>query len=436
MTLTNGLAPTPPMGWNSYDCFGGEVTDAEVRDNADYLAAHLRAVGWEYVVIDIAWHIVRADARFDEKGRTTAGRDEQVDAFGRLLPAPDRFPSSAGGAGFRPLADYVHSLGLKFGIHVMPGVPEPARTPRMPVAGADVTAADIVYDDRYNKLATGFLRHIDHDKPGAQAYVDSLLALYAEWGVDFLKLDGIGLPYMPDVVAAFDAAREKVDREIVLSVSACHHDYNNYRKHRKRHCEMWRVSEDLWDRWEHLEMMLYTLPNWQGHAGPGYWPDADMLPLGRIGIRQHPLNSPDRMSRLTRPEQRAMMSLWCIAQSPLMVGGHLPSNDDWTLSLLNNPEVIAVNQTGRAARELFKDCNQSASVWRCDLPGEGAWALGLFSFARNDTRRITVLLDEADLPARVHVRDLWAQRDLGVFEKTFADDIPPHGAGLYAVRAV
>lgn len=435
MTQFNTLAPVPPMGWNSYDCFGAQVREEDVLANARYLAEHLKPLGWEYVVIDISWHVQDADMAYDARGQNSAGRPGQVDAFGRLLPAPDRFPCSRSGAGFKPLADQIHQMGLKFGIHVLPGIPEWAIQQKLPVKGSASSAADIVYDGLYNKLAPGFLRRLDMTKSGAQEYVNSQVELYAEWGVDFLKLDGIGLPYLPDVVEAFDRARNTIDREIVLSVSACFHDYQNYRQHRKRHCEMWRVSEDLWDRWDHLEMMLYTLPRWQGDAGPGHWPDADMLPLGRIGIRQHPLNSPDRMTRLTHPEQRAMMTLWCVAQCPLMVGAHLPSNDAWTHALLSNQEVIAVNQTGGNARELFKDCHQSTSVWRCDLP-DHAYALAVFSFDGKRARQVSVRHEEAGFPSRVHIRDLWSNQDLGVFEDTFTTEIEPHGAGLYKVTAL
>jgi alpha-galactosidase len=436
MAVSNGLAQTPPMGWNSYDCFGGEVTEAEVRANADYMAAHLKSHGWEYIVIDIGWHLRAQDATFNENGVSRTGRPDAVDQYGRLLPATDRFPSSAGEKGFKPLADYIHGLGLKFGIHVMPGIPEPAIQGQCPVFGSSVTAADIVYPDKFNCLSPGFLRHVDYSRPGAQAYADSLLAQYSEWGVDFIKMDGIGLPYMPDVAEAMDIARNRCGRRVVLSTSAGYHDYVNLRKHRMAHVEMCRATEDIWDRWPQLDMMLHNLPRWQGWSRPGFWVDADMLPLGRIGIRQHPLNSPDRMTTLTRPEQRLMMSLWCIAQSPLMFGGDLPSNDDWTLSLLTNDEVLAVNQHGRHARPIFIDCTQASFAWISELPGNDSWALGIFSTRPNAPHDVKVIFDEADLPPGLHIRDLWERKDLGRFDRGFTTRMDPHGGRLFKlVRA-
>lgn len=431
MTQSNGLGLTPPMGWNSYDCYGGEVTEEQVRANAEYMAKHLKQHGWEYVVIDIAWHVGAQEADFDEKGVSRAGNPNMVDAWGRLQPAPDRFPSSKDGQGFKALADYIHSLGLKFGIHIMPGIPEPAVLEKRPILNSTATAADIVYPDQYNKLSPNFLRRVDYNTPAAQAYTDSVVAQYAEWGVDFIKMDGIGLPYLPDITEAMHLARNRCGRDIVLSSSAGYHDYVNHKKHRMDHLELTRITEDFWDRWDQLDMMLHNVARWQGCARPGFWIDCDMLPLGRIGIRQHPLNSPDRMTKFTRPEQRLLMSLWCIVQSPLMFGGDLPSNDEWTLSLLNNDEVLEINQHGRNPRMVFLDCTQNAAAWVSELPGTDTWALGLFSFNGSEIRDVTVDFHEADLPAALNIRDVWNHADMGRFDGTFSTKLDPHEGRLF-----
>lgn len=430
MTMTNGLAQTPPMGWNSYDCYGGEVTETEVRANAEYMATHLKQHGWEYVVIDIGWHIRADDASFDSKGASCAGLADEIDPYGRLLPAPDRFPSAAGGKGFKPLADFIHGLGLKFGIHIMPGIPEPAIHEKRPILNSAATAADVAHPSAYNHLSPGFMRRVDYTKPGAQAYADSVLAQYAAWGVDLIKMDGIGLPYMPDVTEAMDAARNRCGRAIILSTSSGYHDYVNLKNHRMAHVEMTRATEDFWDRWPQLDMMLHNLLRWQGWNRPGFWVDADMLPLGRIGIRQHPVNGPDRMTFFTHPEQRLLMSLWCIAQSPLMFGGDLPSNDDWTLSLLTNDAVLDVNQHGRNARVIFLDCTQAAEAWVSEMP-DGSWALGVFSFKGDGPHDVEVIFAEADLPEALVARDLWEHADLGRCEGRLTIRMEPHGGRLF-----
>ena len=321
---------------------------------------------------------------------------------------------------------------LAHGIHLMPGITRHAIERGCRILRCDARAGDIARPDNFNKLWPDQLHHIDMANPAGQAYYDSLFAQYAEWGVDFVKADGVGTnPYMPEQVEAMDLARQRCGRDVVLSISAGCTDYTMWTEHRKAHCEMWRNSEDFWDKWPKLENQFGNCRAWQGAGGPGHWPDADMLPLGRIGIRVHPLNAPDRMTRFTRDEQRTLMTLWCIAQSPLFFGGHLPSNDEWTLSLLTNDEVLAVNQHGRNGRELFRACDVRGVVWIADMPDAGETALALFNFSPDQINTITVPFSEAGLPRRRRARDLWEKRDLGEIGGAFAAAIPPHGAGLY-----
>lgn len=424
MSTCNRLARTPPMGWNSYDCFGGEVTEAEVKANAGYMARNLLKYGWEYIVIDIAWN---ADHHMND-----FHPDSTLDAYGRLLPAISRFPSAVGGRGFKPLADHIHSMGLKFGIHVMPGIPKRAMERNCPILGSTARAGDIAHPSRVNLLWPDGLPFVDTTKPGGQEYYDSIFKLYAEWGVDFIKADGIG-GYDPDQVEAFDLARQRCGRDMILSLSASCTDHSPYRLHRQKHCEMWRISEDFWDRWPQLETMFYNFLAWQNFIGPGHWADGDMLPLGRIGLRQHPDNAPDRMTRFTRPEQVTLMTLWCMTQSPLMFGGDLTSNDEWTLSLITNPEVLAINQKGLRPRELFRDCACRGVAWICDLP-DGAKAVGLFNFDPEKQHMITVPLSEAGMPSPCKIRDLWNRQDLNPVNDIFQAETPPHGARLFKLE--
>ncbi|OGV62664.1 MAG: hypothetical protein A2498_14740 [Lentisphaerae bacterium RIFOXYC12_FULL_60_16] len=426
MSTGNKLARTPPMGWNSYDCFGGEVTESEVRANAEYMARHLLKYGWEYVVIDIAWN---TNAHMNDYHPNTT-----LDTWGRLLPSVARFPSAAGGKGFKPLADFIHGLGLKFGIHVMPGIPKWAVEQNTPILGSTAHARDIAHPSRVNQLWPDGLPFVDTTRPGGQEYYDSLFTLYAGWDVDFVKADGIG-GYDPDQVEAFDLARQRCGRNMVLSLSASCTDHSTYRLHRQKHCELWRITEDFWDRWPQLETMFYNFLAWQDFIGPGHWADGDMLPLGRIGVRQHPDNAPDRMTRFTRYEQTTLMTLWCIAQSPLMFGGDLPANDPWTLALITNPEVLAVNQTGRKPRELFRDCSCRSLAWISELP-DNAQAIGVFNFDPKQPHTIQVPLAEAGLPDTCQVRDLWERRELGPVSGILSAVIPPHGARLFRVTGI
>jgi len=413
------------MGWNSWDAFGTSVTEAEVKANADYMAANLKSHGWQYVIVDIQWseqnpksHGYRPDA------------DLAMDTNGRLIPAPNRFPSSAGGRGFKPLADYVHGLGLKFGIHIMRGIPRRAVKDDLPVAGSTVRAsaiADTASVCPWNQDMYG----LDMAKPRAQDYYDSILRVYADWGVDYIKTDDIARPIHRDETAGLHAAIVKTGRSIVLSLSpgpAMVKDATFLRQH----ANMWRISDDFWDEWRLLRLNFILMSIWSGYGRPGAWPDADMLPLGHIGIRAE--RGDDRHTRFTPDEQRTMMSLWSIAQSPLMFGGHLPDNDAFTTSLITNDEVLAVNQRGRGGRAFAE--GGSGTVWVADVPGENAKYLAVFNVGDDGPVDIRLEWEALGLPRRCVLRDLWAQADVGRIEGSHTFSVAPHASGLYQVSAV
>jgi len=431
MSLTNQLAPTPPRGWNSYDYFGGDINEAEFLANAEYMAQHLKPFGWRYAVIDIAWH---TDAG------TSGPTDEGVDPNGRVRPSPRKFPSSRSGdtrLGFKPLADRVHQLGLQFGLHIMPGVNRLSIERGDKVLGTNTPVADIALPNEFNELSPGTLHYLKPDHPDSQTYYDSLFQQYAEWGVDFIKADGPGFPYRPREVEMLDTARRRCGRPIVLSTSAGCTQYSAHMNHRQRHCEMSRISEDFWDRWPQLECMFDNFRAWRGNSGPGHWADGDMLPLGRIGARHHAVNSPERPTRFTTHEQQTLLTLYSIAQSPLMLGGDLCQNTADDLALITNPDVLAVNEWGRDGHEIYRDCHHSAVVWKARMtPDKTHWAhaLAVFNFHPGLTRQIPIPWSETGLPARATVRDLWAWRDLGPASENFIVEVPPHGARLFGIR--
>lgn len=323
------------MGWNSWDAYGTTVTEAEVKANAEYMAQHLSRHGWKYVVVDIQWS--------DEKAKAHGYRpnaDLNMDGFGRLLPAENRFPSSADGAGFKPLADYVHKLGLKFGIHIMRGIPRQAVRANTPIQRTRWKAEDVADPKSVCEWNTD-MYGVDLSKEGGQAYYDSIVRLYAEWGVDFIKADDMARPLHGAEIEALDRAIRKSGRPMVLSLSPGPADVKQAAFY-QAHAQMWRVSDDFWDRWVDLKKNFDLMAPWSPYSKENSWPDGDMLPLGRIGVRAE--RGDDRRSRFTADEQQTLMSLWAIARSPLMFGGDLPSNDDATLKLITNDEVLAVNQ--------------------------------------------------------------------------------------------
>lgn len=420
MSIENGLAPKPPLGWNSWDCYGTTVREEEVKANADFMASHLATYGWEYIVVDIQWYEPEAKA-----GGYRPNARLVTDGYGRLLPAVNRFPSADNGAGFKPLADYVHSKGLKFGIHILRGIPRQAVRENLPILGTAYRAQDIANtnstcawnDDMYG---------IDTSLPGAQAYYDSLIALFASWGVDYIKADDMISPYHQGEVEALSKAIREADREIVLSLSPGPDLSVEYAEHLKRHCELWRISADFWDRWIDLKNQFEICRRWAPHIHGGAWPDADMLPLGHIGIRAE--RGVDRQSLLTQDEQRTLMSLWSIFRSPLMFGGDLASMDDFTLSLLANDEVLAVNQASCNNRELFHQDNQI--VWTADVPDSGDKYLALFNIGDQVAETIDIAFSRLGNASSYHVRDLWNSTDLGTFQGKFQRTIAPHASTL------
>ncbi|HEY3441558.1 MAG TPA: glycoside hydrolase family 27 protein [Paludibaculum sp.] len=416
------LAPAPPMGWNSWDSFGTTVTEAEVKANADYMAKNMARSGWQYIVVDIQWA--------EQNPKTHGYRpvaDLAMDAHGRLIPAPNRFPSSADSKGFQALAAYVHAKGLKFGIHIMRGIPRAAVKANLPVLGSGVRAAEIANTESicpWNPDMFG----VDVTRPGGQEYYDGIVQMYAAWGVDFIKADdmfGVGpKDHHSTEIAAMNSAIAKSGRPIVLSLSPGTSGIEKAQFVAKN-AQMWRISDDFWDRWVDLKKQFPNMAQWAPYVKPGNWPDADMLPLGKIGIRAERGNP--RMSLLTHDEQYTLMNLWCIGRSPLMVGGNLPDNDAFTLALLTNDEVLAVNQKGTMSRQLFARGNQIA--WTSEAPGGKTKHLAVFNTG-DAAEEVAVRWSELGLPEKCRVRDLWAKKDLGVVQGGQSFKLAPHASVL------
>ncbi len=416
------LAPLPPMGWNSWDVYGASVTEAEVLRNADYMAANLKQHGWEYVVVDIQWYEPAAYSSIYRPFVPLA-----MDRHSRLLPAENRFPSAGGGAGFGPLADAMHDLGLKLGIHAMRGIPRQAVHQNTAILGTSARARDIAANSicAWNTDMYGVNPHA----PGAQEYYDSVFALYSSWGVDFVKVDDALTPYATAEIELIRAAIDASGRDIVLSLSCGPVDVR-HADHLAAHADMWRMTGDLWDTWEDLLAMFDFCATWSPYVRAGSWPDADMLPVGQLAVRSAEHGIGERWTRLSRPEQVTMMTLWCIFRSPLMVSCDLPANDEWTLDLLTNNEVLDVARQSSHARQLRREGN--LIVWQADGGAGGFGFLAVFNIGWSAAPFI-VPLALAGLPDAVRLRDLWSHEDLGTVTRSFVVEVPAHGARLLQV---
>jgi len=419
-------APTPPMGWNSWDCYGSTVTEDEVKANADYMASKLKSSGWEYIVVDIRWFVENDKAGgYNEKNPIYV-----LDEYGRYMPALNRFPSAKDDKGFKPLADYVHSKGLKFGIHIMRGIPKEAVYKKLPIKGANGITADQIYStelqcqwlhDNYTIVAT---------QPGAQEYYNSILELYASWGVDFIKVDDLSRPYHQGEIELIRNAIDKTNRPIVFSTSPGETPIENA-EHVRTHANMWRMVDDVWDTWPHITHLFDIAQKWYPFIASGTWPDCDMIPLGRISLRGE--RGADRMTRLTKDEQYTLMTLFTIFRSPLIFGGDLPSNDAFTLSLLTNKEVLKMHHESTGVRQLYQKDKKVAITSR--NPKTGDVYVALFNLTDDKSpAKVSVKLADLGIKGKCAITNMWTGKKLGEFSKEFSCSLIGHASGLYKLR--
>jgi hypothetical protein len=422
------------MGWNSWDSFGTTVTEAEVLANARFISERMAHAGWDTVVVDIQWYEPTARA-----GGYNEAAPVLFDENGFLQPVVARFPSAADGAGFAPLAAEVHDLGLRFGIHLMRGIARRAVEADLPVPGTSYRTSEIADTDStcpWNSDNYG----LRHDHPGAQAWLDAMIDHVVGWGVDFLKVDDMLAPYHADAIEALSLAVRRAElrfgRRVTVSLSPGTELSLAHLEHLREHADMWRVSDDLWDRWDDVEAQLGRMSRWAPHSGPAGWADADMLPLGRIGLRAE--RGEPRDSLLTTDERRTMLSLWNLARSPLFVGGDLPTSDLETIADLTRTGVLDVGRRSAGGHELLREGD--LVVWGAEGAGEldgTRWA-GLFNTS-GATRRVRVPAASAGLPDRpAALTDVWSGERVDLEKPGAATggdtvidvDVPAHGVRL------
>ena len=414
------------MGWNNWDSYGTTVREEQVKANADWMAEHLAKYGWQYIVVDIQWYEPNAQGHDYKPGAPLT-----MDEYGRLMPAVNRFPSSAHSGGFKALADYIHAKGLKFGIHIMRGIPRQAVEKNLPIKGTPYHASEVADKDnacRWNPDMWG----VDTTRPGAQAYYDSIAELYASWGVDFIKADDMGSHlYQPAEIKALSQAMKKTGRQMVLSISPGPAPISEAEFFEK-YAQMWRISDDFWDDWKLLRQQFDYARDWAQFVGKNdTWPDADMLPFGKLRVTS--VEGGGAPSKFTPDEQQTVMTLWSIFRSPLIFGGDLPSNDAATTALITNEEVLEVNQHSRGGHQVLDRGN--LRVWVADgaRPGEKYVALFNLGEAPGD---FSVGSSDIGLPSGAHeVRDLWTHKSLESLSGLHVN-LRPHASGLYKLTGI
>jgi len=441
----NELAQTPPMGWNSFDAWDCRIDEKTFLETVDFMHQNLLEFGWEYAVMDyIWWHpepghwnthesnirrVGHPNVRFKEDGTLLNPQNTRIDSYGRLLPSIERFPSAAEGKEFKEIADYVHNKGMKFGMHIMRGIPRTAVANKMPIKGTEYTADQIAepWDTcRWNNHMFG----IDITKPGAQEYYNSIFELYAEWGVDYIKADDVLFPpFHKGEVLMIKRAIANSGRPMVLSLSPGEAHLGEA-EFLKEHANLWRISADFWDEWEHLKRNFFLLDAWSVHSGPGSWPDADMIPFGHISLDDRP-HGPDRMSNFTMDEQYTLMNLWCIARSPLMIGSDLLSTPDSIIALFQNEDLLYVNQNSHNGRQVLHDGD--LVVWIAEDQHSEDYFLAMFNLG-DGSKVMTYDLEWEMIRGDYEATDLWTKESWQVKDEILESNLKPHASVIFRLR--
>ena len=402
------IALTPPMGWSSWNCWGDAVSQENVLSSARAMAAKgLQEHGWSFINIDDGWQGPRG------------GR------FNALQPNK-KFPD------LKALADEIHGLGLKFGLYSSPWRGTYAGYIGGSSDKADGTAEWVVAGEvndnyRLNKdpKPAGAKPTWVNWKFGAHSFAQQDAKQWAQWDVDYLKYDWFPND-VPHVTEMADALRA-TGRDIVYSLSNT--GIFDHAPEYLRLAQVWRTTGDINDSWGSVSRNGFSQDRWAGYTGPGHWSDPDMLVVGMVGWgpKLHP-------SRLTPDEQYSHLSLWCLLSSPLLLGCDLAQLDDFTLGLLTNDEVLAIDQDalGKQATQISNHDNQVVYAKTLE---DGSFAVGLFN--RGETEATISVkwgpwgtLATPDASASFGVRDLWRQTDLGSFKSRFESKVAPHGVAL------
>ncbi|MDR6879523.1 hypothetical protein J2X61_001270 [Bacillus sp. 3255] len=412
------LTPAPPMGWNSFDCYGCAASEEVLFDNLEVMAKRLKSAGYEYFVVDNGWFAEYEIAPGYSFPTAKHASDVRIDEYGRYLPSHCYFPN-----GLQPLIERAHELGLKFGLHIMRGISRKAVEQNLPIYGTPYRAADIA-----NTADTCVWCHynygIDMDKPGAQPFYNAWIGQLAEWGVDFIKADDI--TGFPREIEAIVKAIEQSGRDIVLSLSPGGQTILE-RMDTYSTANMLRTTKDVWDNQRDIDRAFDKWLEFNDVRKEGFWLDMDMIPFGHLSVwrpevKQQDVDSTkshqeelfsgkgsERMSGLNRSQKLTFITMRALAASPLFMGGALPTTDEFSFALLTNPDMIACNQNGVMGKRVYH--KEGIEVWSALKKGsltEG-W-LGVFN-RTGELRSVEITLQELSLlQASVYqLRNLWEE---------------------------
>ena len=402
----------PLLGWNSYDCYGSHINKKLTHENLDAFIQKLKPYGYEYFVLDAGW-FRHFDLKPGEIWPTDGDKNYlNIDEYGRFIPSVVLFPN-----GFKEVIDKAHNHGVKFGLHMMRGIPREAVEKDLPVKGTNYSARDIAnVNDTCNW--SSLMYGVDMDKPGAQEYYNSVMELMAGWGVDFIKYDDI--VHKPREINAVADAIEKTGRDIVLSISPGNDINPEYYETYSR-AELIRISRDIWDLQEDIDISFDRWEQILPYADKGFWLDMDMIPFGHIRVnypaRLYNLKSSrgyERMDNFSYAQKKTFITQRAMAASPLFMGGTLISSPQIVFELITNEDMLACNQNG-VTGELVKRIDSYAEkvdVWKTPhKTNENEGWIGVFN--RNPYKEL-IKFDKDELglnkTGSYHLYDIWVKR--------------------------
>jgi alpha-galactosidase len=410
------FASRPPMGWNSFDSYGVYLDEAMALQNMRVMAQRLRPAGYRIFVIDMGWYSgydIPTGSRFP---LSSARPSLCIDPWGRYVPHPHVFPR-----GLSFIADQAHDLGLLFGLHIMRGIPRAAVQRDLPILGTQRTAREIA-DPSSRCVWNDFNFGLDMSKPGAQQYYDSFISLIASWGVDFIKADD-WVPY-PAEIHAIANAMQAQPRPMLLSLSPGNVvDYAHIDAYRR--ANMVRLTRDVWDRRISLDRCFDAWDRFQAQGASGFWPDLDMIPMGRLRV----CLPPDRVApgcplpsegvarecEWTVDQQKTFLTMLAMAASPMFIGSDLLTLEDSAVQMLTHPQLIACNQNGVVGRKVW--AGGGVEVWHTPHKG-GRGASGWIAIFNRNLEPVSAKLDRAQLGLQSdrdwHASDVWQCREIVV----------------------
>lgn len=395
IVVGENISLTPPMGWNQFNIFGSTITQKQILEQANAMVSSgLINHGWSYINIDDGWQGKRGGE------------------FHAILPDTSEFQN------IQLLCDQVHNLGLKIGIYSTPWVESYGHrvggSAMNPEGTFERTKENIARNKKLLPFAIGTYHFGAND-----------VKQFAKWGFDYLKYDWTPIEF-PEAKEMSDLLRNS-GRDIVFSLS------NNATIETAadlaKVSNAWRTGGDIRDEWKSLKSRLFSQSKWAKYAGPGHWNDPDMMVVGVVGW-----HSPEKhASRLTPDEQYTHVSAWCLMSVPLLLGCDLTKLDDFTLSLLTNDEVIAVNQDPLGRQATVISMQGEVGIMAKDME-DGSKAVGLFNPGDGGTQQVILKWSDLKIKGRYIVRDLWRQKDLGTFEGEFKADVVAHGVVMVSLR--